>query len=137
MCFSENLAEGDAESVKHDLARISKAADTMSHLLADLLELSRIGRLVGPPEDVPLGELVRDALELLDQRVEDRGVHLEILPDLPHVHGDRPRLREVLVNLIDNALKYMGDQPHPRIEIGGRNDEDETTLLRTRQRNRH
>ncbi|HYW80645.1 MAG TPA: ATP-binding protein, partial [Thermoguttaceae bacterium] len=46
--------------------------------------------------------------------------------DLPVVFGDRLRLREVLQNLIDNAVKYMGDQPQPRVEIGWRPDGDET-----------
>ncbi|NQU20134.1 MAG: GHKL domain-containing protein, partial [Candidatus Nealsonbacteria bacterium] len=42
------------------------------------------------------------------------------------VFADRRRLLEVLQNLIDNAVKYMGDQPRPRIEIGSRRDGNET-----------
>jgi signal transduction histidine kinase len=44
--------------------------------------------------------------------------------DLPIVRGDRPRLVEVLQNLIDNAAKFMGDQPAPQIEIGLRNERE-------------
>jgi len=39
-------------------------------------------------------------------------------PNLPAVYGDRRRLTEVLQNLLDNAIKYMGDQSNPHIEIG-------------------
>jgi signal transduction histidine kinase len=39
------------------------------------------------------------------------------------------RIVEVLVNLIENSVKYMGDQPHPRIEIGYRSDEGQTIIF--------
>jgi len=87
-----------------------------------LLELSRIGRLMNPPEETPLDELAREAVITVAGRLAMRGVHVEIAPDLPVVYGDRTRLREVLENLLSNAVKYMGDQPHPRIEIGVRYD---------------
>ena len=51
-------------------------------------------------------------------------VHVE--PQLPTVHGDRPRLMEVAQNLIDNAAKHMGNQPYPTIKIGARENGDET-----------
>ncbi len=47
---------------------------------------------------------------------------LDGFEDLPAVHGDRVRLLEVLQNLIENATKFMGDQPAPRIEVGLRRD---------------
>jgi len=90
------------------------------------LELSRIGRLINPPEDVSLEELARETLELVGAQVKENGVHVEISPDLPVVFGDRVRLREVLQNLIDNAVKYMGDQSQPRVEIGSRRDANQT-----------
>jgi signal transduction histidine kinase len=65
-------------------------------------------------------------LELAHGQIESRGVEVEVSPDLPVVVGDRLRLVEVLQNLIDNAVKYMGDQPHPRIEIGSRQEDNET-----------
>ncbi len=58
-------------------------------------------------------------------RLEPTGVKVEIAPDLPVVYGDHSRLREVLENLIDNAVKFVGDQPIPRVEIGAREDGDE------------
>jgi signal transduction histidine kinase len=98
-------------------------------LLEDLLEMSRIGRLMNPPEVVPMGELVADALALLQGPLEDKGVKTVVHPELPAVRGDRTRLLEVLQNLIDNAVKYMGDQAQPRIEIGVRQEGNEAVCF--------
>ena len=122
----EDLEEGNHEAVGDDLSRISAAAGKMGRLLSDLLELSRIGRLVNPPEEVALDELSHKAMKLAHGQIEQRGVQVEILPGLPVVYGDRVRLLEVVQNLIDNAVKYMGDQSEPRIEIGSRQDGSET-----------
>ena len=48
------------------------------------------------------------------------------MPGLPAVYGDKVRLLEVMQNLIDNAVKYMGNQPEPCIEVGWRRDGEET-----------
>ncbi len=117
-----DLAAGRHEAVRKDLGRIVAAADKMHRLLDDLLELSRIGRVVHPPEDVPLGELVKDALELLKGQLEPKGIAVEVAPDLPVVHADRRRLLEVIQNLIENAAKFTGGQAQPRVEVGWRRD---------------
>jgi len=124
--LQQDLAEGKSEQMAEDLSRISNAAEKMSRLLNDLLELSRLGRLVNPSEDVSLNELAHEAIELVDGQLRKNGVEVEISADLPVLFGDRLRLSEVMQNLIDNAVKYMGDQPHPRIEIGARRNGDET-----------
>ena len=62
-------------------------------------------------------------------QLEARNVTLQTQPNLPPVYGDKPRLVEVLQNLIDNAIKYMGDQSAPRIEIGMYGLENEKTIF--------
>lgn len=121
----ERAAEkGHTERVREDLARIRAAADRMDQLLRELLELSRVGRVAHQPETVPFGELVEEARALVAGRLAQRGVELQVAPDLPGVHGDRRRLVEVLQNLLDNAAKFTGDQPRPRVEVGARAGED-------------
>jgi signal transduction histidine kinase len=124
-----DLAAGRQDAVRKDLGRIVAAADKMHRLLDDLLELSRIGRVVHPPEDVPLGALVREALELLKGQLEPRGVVVEVAPDLPVVRADRRRLLEVLQNLLENAAKFSGGQEQPRIELGMREDGGERVFF--------
>lgn len=119
-----DLERGASERVKANLARIVSASDTMRQLLDDLLELSRIGRVVGPPEPVAMARLVHETVELLRGSLDERAVSLRVDPSLPVVRGDRQRLQEVLQNLLENAVKFMGEQPRPQIEIGWRNDGD-------------
>jgi len=123
--LEQDMLTGDLEQAKEDMTHINIAVARMRRLLDELLELSRIGRLTNPPEEASFEAIVREAIELVRGRIEARGVEVVITPDLPIVHGDRARLVEVIQNLVDNACKFMGDQPQPRIEIGARQNGDE------------
>jgi signal transduction histidine kinase len=114
----KSALEGNLPAFQKDYERISRATSRMDKLLKDLLELSRIGRMTNKLQDVPFEILAREALEIVHGRLEQRNITVRIHPDLPIVHGDRPRLVEVLQNLMDNAAKYMDDKPEPVIEIG-------------------
>jgi signal transduction histidine kinase len=72
---------------------------------------------------VDLTQLAQEAIETLHGRLHANGITVRIAGNLPNVYGDRLRLREVFENLIDNAAKYMGDHPHPTIEIGMRSQD--------------
>ena len=111
---------GAAERVAGDIRRIRGAATQMQRLIDDLLELSQVGRKAKPPEAVAMTELAEDVRELLAGEIDERSAEVVIAPDLPVVHGDRVRLQQLLQNLIQNALRYMGDQPAPRIELAAR-----------------
>ncbi len=116
------------ERQQRDLERIRAATETMGKLLDELLELSRIGRLMNLPEKVRLSEIGREAAEMLAGPIAAAGVEVKVDPWLPTVEGDRQRLLEVYQNLIDNAVKFRGDEDRPQVEIGQRRDDDETVL---------
>lgn len=118
--LGKSARAGNWERFDADLARVGKAAEKMRLLLDDLLQLSRVGRVANPPRDVSVAEAAADAVQLLAGPVAARGVEVVIEPGLPAVHADPVRLTEVLVNLIGNAVKFMGDQPRPRVEVGFR-----------------
>jgi len=124
--LEKDALEGNAEKVKNDIDRIIKAAEKMQSLLNDLLELSRIGRLMNPPENVPFEYIVKEALENVQGQLEANKVKVKVQSDLPIVYGDKVRLIEVLQNLVDNAAKFTSMSKHPSIEIGtgGKTQED-------------
>jgi PAS domain S-box-containing protein len=124
--MADDLRQGDMDAAQDGFRRIARAADKMDELLKDLLELSRVGRIVNHSADVPLVQLAEDAMEIVRGQIEQKGVCVRIASDLPVAHGDPARLLEVLQNLIDNAVKYMGDVADPRIEIGSRREGKET-----------
>jgi signal transduction histidine kinase len=122
----------DDGSVLRDVSRISEAAARMDHLLNELLELSRIGRIVNPPQTLGFGAIASEAAAMVHGALTQRGVRLVIEPELPTVYGDRVRILEVVQNLIENAVKFMGTEPQPRIEIGARASTDRMAVLYVR-----
>jgi len=121
--LEQDATSGNVERLKKDIQRIQEAVLKMQRLLNELLELSRIGRMMNAPEKVSFNELVKESLDIVHGQLETKGVAVHIHPNLPLIYGDKPRLIEVLQNLIDNAAKYMGDQKNPQIEIGQRGNE--------------
>jgi signal transduction histidine kinase len=118
--LEKSVAAGKMDRFRSDVARIGAAADKLKTLLDDVLELSRIGRVVNAPEDVPLSEVVAESLELLGAAIADSSAQVTVEPDLPVVRADRVRLREIVQNLVENALKFS--RGTPRIEIAARRE---------------
>lgn len=114
----EDSKNGNLARLDADIQRISDATEKMQTLLNDLLELSRVGRLVNKPREIVFRDLVGETLELLYGRISQSAVAVSVADDFPSVFGDYERMLEVMQNLIDNACKFMGDQTTPRIEIG-------------------
>jgi light-regulated signal transduction histidine kinase (bacteriophytochrome) len=118
------------EVVEADVRVIEDTVATMGALLQETLALSRIGRLVNPLEAVSFGDIVQGALKLLKEQITSSGAEVSIAEDFPTVCVDRMRIGEVLINLIENSVHYMGgDQTHPKIEIGYRLDGKETVFF--------
>jgi|GEM_PF-2950807 len=119
--LAEDIQGNKHENMAHDLGRITSAAEKMEHLLTDLLNLSRIGRTANPPEEVSFTGVAQEATELLAVQIVTKGVSVIIDPDMPVVRIDRVRIREVVTNLVENAIKFTGGQEHPEIHIGFKN----------------
>ncbi|WP_224982472.1 ATP-binding protein [Geomonas agri] len=120
----KDIEGGNLQRLDGDVHRIMGAADKMSALLSDLLELSRIGRIVNAPSLIDMNLLAKDVLAQLSGPIQQAGVEVTLQPGLPKVWGDQPRIGEVLQNLVENAVKYRGDQQKNRIEIGVREGDE-------------
>ncbi|TYL40006.1 histidine kinase [Natronococcus pandeyae] len=90
-------------------------ADRMREMIDGLLEYSRVDTQGDPLEPVDLDRLFEEVQEDLQMRVEESNAEITT-EDLPRVEGDDSQLRQVLQNLLDNAITYSGDEP-PQIHV--------------------
>ncbi len=121
--LERDVERSDWPQLRADISSIRSAANKMRLLLDELLELSRIGRLMNPPEEIPFAEIVEEALAVTQGQLINHSVEILGIDTLPTIIGDRIRLVEVVQNLVDNAAKFSNDQPLPIIKIGMRQDE--------------
>ena len=124
-----DIRKQDAAEIDKSLGAIRKAANKMFRLLAELSDLLRIGHKPNPLVEAPLQEVVAEALDQVAGSVARRGVAIVVTREPLVLRGDRPRLVEVFQNLVDNAVKFMGDQRAPRVEIGVERAGDETVIF--------
>jgi PAS domain S-box-containing protein len=117
------------ENIDTDLEMIEEAVCTMDKLMRDTLELSRIGRVINPSVEVSFGDLVQNALSQLSEKVRLSNALISVDKNWPKVCVDQTRITEALVNLIENSIKYMGDQEHPQIDLGYRKDKSEPVFF--------
>ena len=110
-------AEPANEEERRKLDGLMRLTLRMDSLLDSLLHFSRVGREELTLEPVDMNEVLGDAIEMVSSRTNDSRTQIVAPRALPHVMCDRIRVREVLVNLLSNALKY-NDKADKRIEVG-------------------
>jgi two-component system phosphate regulon sensor histidine kinase PhoR len=126
--FAETLLTGaleDAQNRRRFLEIIRKHATSLSRLTDDLLKLSQIeaGKLELDVRPLAVSHLIEPCLETtgLKARAKQLALHANVPSDLPPLRGDVIRLREVLQNLLDNAVQYtpVGGQIILCAEVSG------------------
>jgi len=119
--FSRILQDEHAPKLSEEAQRylniVRKNALQMGELIDHLLAFSRLGRQGLRNERVDMGALVRHALEELAQEQEGRRIEI-LIGDLPQCEADAALLKQVLVNLLSNALKYTRCRDLAKIEVG-------------------
>lgn len=107
------------EKGKHYIRRILSNTEYMADFIQGMQTLTQIGsreKMMGP---VALGKIIDDILKRHRDDFERRKVRVEVDPALPHFVFEGFYLTQLFENLILNAARFMGDQPRPKIEIGG------------------
>ncbi len=113
----EDAPAGLDEKSRGHLATITASGRRMEHLIEDLLVFSHAARADLRSTNVSLAELVRQALVDLSAETAGRKIVWKIAP-LPEVYADRSLLRQVVLNLVSNAVKYTRNRAPAEIEIG-------------------
>ncbi|MFO0863719.1 MAG: ATP-binding protein [Gemmataceae bacterium] len=131
--FGDRLQTKYAETLgdqgKDYLGRILSSASRMRALIEGLLQFSRVTTRAQPPKPVSLAEIASEVVKDLETRLEQTGGRVEI-GSLPTVPGDSLQMRQLLQNLIGNALKFRKPDVPPVVRVDGETFEDPVSKTR-------
>ena len=122
--LQKKCGEQLGEQGAHYLQRLMSNAGFMEQLISDLLNFSRVGKHEYHMERLDVERVVKESLNQCDSRIREGGAEIKVLSPLPSVVFDHNALCKIFLNLISNGMKFMGDQAHPSIEVGGRELDD-------------
>ncbi|MBQ7302585.1 MAG: HAMP domain-containing histidine kinase [Clostridia bacterium] len=120
--WSETMADGvdDPELMKAGLAIIRSETERLTGMVEELLDFSRMqdGKMTLKPERVDVGAELEEVILLLREKATAEGITLNYVETdgLPFVMADPARLKQVFINIVDNAIKYSGRGGRVRVE---------------------
>jgi PAS domain S-box-containing protein len=124
----DEYRDGMDTEAQRFLDKIVKSSKEMGTLVDGLLTFARLGRQEIERSQVDLSGLVREIRLQMEPETQDRALIWDI-GTLPKVHGDPILLRQVLVNLVSNAVKYTQKKSEAYITIGAHNGGPEVTIF--------
>ena len=121
--LNERFRDDLSEKAQHYLEVISNASKQMGTLIDELLLYSWTGRQVISKIDIDMNSLIHEIVEKFYFEIQNRKIEWEIL-NLPTVNADYTMIKQVWINLIDNALKYSRNNEITKIRIGYSDEKD-------------
>lgn len=112
--LAEDLGDALTGSSREHLDRLRNRVGRMQTMIQGVLEYARVARHRPPPEQVDVGKLVEEVVELLDPPGH---VGIQVESSMPAILTSRAPLQQVFHNLISNAIRYAGGQ-QPLVEVG-------------------
>ncbi len=123
--YAETLEMGrlkDSTRQQEYLTTIVRETERLSHLINNILNFARIdaGRKVYHFDEVQVNEVVASVLDTYGAHLREQGFVpvTQLSPELPPIHADAEAVKEAIVNLIDNAVKYSDQRKYLRIATG-------------------
>jgi len=116
--LQQDIAQDNTKRIAEDIGFMASATDKMGMLLDDLLEFSRVGRQAKNTISISFNQLISDALELTAGSLSEQNINVKVNETDLLLSGDYSELIQIWQNLIENAIKYMGNHNSPEIEIG-------------------
>jgi signal transduction histidine kinase len=116
LALQEDYGKDLDDTGKRYLDRIGNIAANMDRLILDLLDYSRIGRIVSTPEKVDMKKLIFEAYEEVKSAAKEKPVSFSLKGNFPVTSCERSRTKQIFANLLENCLKYSKDDIE--IEVG-------------------
>lgn len=120
--LSDETTGSNAATRKRFLKIIADEAQRMESLIRDLMSLSRIesGALANSAQDIKFAEIAQQAIQSLIKSSDERGKDIEIIceDDIPRVSGDEGLLRQMVINIVANSMKYAQKDTPILVNIG-------------------
>ncbi len=115
--FSEVLKRGydrDSKDSIRYLNTISSSGNHLLNLINDILDLSKVesGRIEIEKIDTPVHQVIHEVLQILQVKADEKGIYLRYEPACPlpeHIHSDAGKIRQIVTNLVGNAIKFTSN----------------------------
>jgi len=98
--------------------RIKINIETMSRRIDEIIKVMKVGRITYELENNDSGAIVKDIVETLEDKIKNNKINVVIQDNLPTILCDEERMKDVLSNLLANAIKFMGNNNQGQIRIG-------------------
>ncbi|MFW9778652.1 MAG: ATP-binding protein [Candidatus Heimdallarchaeota archaeon] len=117
--IKEEYGEDLPKEAQFYLDRIIKNVQIIEMQIKQILEYSRIGRIVTTPKrNLNLREIIEECLSQYTTQIKNNNIKIVISDEFSQIHAEENRMMQLFSNLIGNSIKYRGDNPSPIIEIG-------------------
>jgi signal transduction histidine kinase len=122
--YAHVALDASGDLLQECLDKIVYLAHRMETFIGSLLAYSEAGRPEGRPVEVCPNEVLNEILAERETEIAARNVEVVVEEELPAIKVDPVRLQQVFINLLDNALKFIGDNPSPLVRCGAVKSEE-------------